>query len=106
VRGGEFVREARRRAGLTQKQLAARSGVSQGTIARIERNAVAPSLERIHSLVRAAGFDLEIHIVPIDDDAWVLAEQNRRLTPDERLRKMLDSLRLQGTARTNAQADG
>ena len=106
MNGGQFVREARRRAGMTQAQLAARSGVSQATIARIETGAVSPSLERVQSLVRAAGFDLEIHVVPIDDDAWVLAQQNLLLTPDERLRKMLDALRLQGAASGKETPDG
>ncbi|MFL5767617.1 MAG: helix-turn-helix transcriptional regulator [Actinomycetota bacterium] len=103
MNGGQFVREARRRAGFTQAQLAARSDVSQATIARIENGAVSPSLERIHSLVRAAGFDLEIHVVPVDDDSVVLAQQNLRLTPDERVRRMLDGLRLQGAARASGE---
>ncbi|HEY2803106.1 MAG TPA: helix-turn-helix transcriptional regulator [Actinomycetota bacterium] len=104
MKGGQFVREARRRAAMTQEQLAARSGVSQATIARIEQGAVSPSLDRIHSLVRAAGFDLEIHVVPIDDDAWVLTQQNLSLTPDERVGRMLDGLRLRGAA-NSAQRD-
>jgi transcriptional regulator with XRE-family HTH domain len=90
---------------MTQEQLAARSGVSQATIARIEQGAVSPSLDRIHSLVRAAGFDLEIHVVPIDDDAWVLAQQNLSLTPDERVRRMLDGLRLRGAANSSQQEE-
>lgn len=83
--GGQLVREARHRAGLTQRQLAARAGVSQPTIARIEGGEVNPSLERIVELVRAAGFDLDIRVVPLDEDALALAEQNLSRTPEERL---------------------
>ena len=77
---------------MTQAQLAARSGVSQPTIARIESGAVSPSFERLHSLVRAAGFDLDIHVVPIDDDNFVLAQENLRLTPDQRVEQALRAL--------------
>jgi transcriptional regulator with XRE-family HTH domain len=92
--GGQFVREARRRARLTQRQLAARTGLSQPTIARIEAGDVAPSLERIIEVVRAAGFDLEIHVVGLDEDALALAEQNLRRSPDERLDGLLSALEL------------
>lgn len=94
--GGQLVREARRRAGMTQRQLASRAGVSQPTIARIESGEVSPSLERIVELVRASGFDLDIHVVPLDEDAFALAEQNLARTPDERLDALLGALELYG----------
>jgi len=77
---------------MTQAQLAGRAGVSQPTIARIESGAVSPSLERLRSIVRAAGFDLDIHVVPIDDDNFVLAQQNLRLTPDQRVSQVVRAL--------------
>jgi transcriptional regulator with XRE-family HTH domain len=92
--GGQLVREARRRAGLTQRQLAARAGVSQPTIARIEGGEVNPSLERIVELVRAAGFDLDIRVVPLDEDALALAEQNLSRTPEERLDALVRAVAL------------
>ena len=52
---GQLLREARRRAGLTQKAVAARAGVSQPTVARVERGELTPSLERLIALVRACG---------------------------------------------------
>jgi len=84
---------------MTQEQLASRAGVSQPTVARIESGEISPSLERLTSLVRAAGFDLEIHVVPIDDDNAILAEGNLGLTPDQRVEKMLETLRLQDAGR-------
>src|ERR1700675_1183051 len=82
---GDLVREARLRAGLTQRELASRAGTAQPMIARIERGLARPSLERVLKLVRACGFDLEISLAPLDEDAWTLAEQNDCLTPDQRL---------------------
>jgi len=92
--GGQLLREARRRAGLTQRQLATRAGVTQPTIARIERGQVEASLERVLELVRAAGFDLEVRVVPLDEDALALAEQNLARSPDERLDSLLAALEL------------
>jgi transcriptional regulator with XRE-family HTH domain len=92
--GGDLVREARRRAGLTQRQLAQRAGVTQPTVARIESGEVAASLERILELVRAAGFDLEVHVVPLDEDALAMAQQNLERSPEERLDALLTALEL------------
>jgi len=92
--GGQLVREARRRAGMTQRQLASRAGVTQPTVARIERGDVEASLERVLELVRAAGFDLEVRVVPLDEDALALAEQNLARSPDERLDGLLAALEL------------
>jgi transcriptional regulator with XRE-family HTH domain len=92
--GGQLVREARRRAGLTQRQLAARSGLSQAAVARIESGETSTSFERIVGLVRACGFDLDVHVVPFDEDLLALAEQNERLSPDERLDALLSGLDL------------
>lgn len=79
---------------MTQRRLAARAGVSQPTIARIERGDVSPSLERLVDLVRATGLDLDIRVVPLDEDALALAEQNLRRSPDERLDALLAALEL------------
>jgi transcriptional regulator with XRE-family HTH domain len=89
MQGGHLVREARRRAGMTQRELAARAGTTQSAIARVESGGTAPSFERIVALVRACGFDLVIHVVPLDEDVWTLGEQGRRLTPDQRLDGLL-----------------
>lgn len=56
---GRMVREARRRAGLTQRQLAAKSGVPQETIARIERGRSDPRATTLDRLLEACGYGLE-----------------------------------------------
>lgn len=104
--GGQFVREARRRAGLTQRQLALRAGVSQPTVARIESGETSAAFERIVELVRASGFDLDVHVVALDEDALAMAEQNLRRTPDERLDGLLAALDLYEAGREASRTDG
>jgi transcriptional regulator with XRE-family HTH domain len=106
VQGGHLVREARRRAGLTQRELAARVGTTQPAIARIESGDSAPSFERIVRLVRACGFDLDIRVVPLDEDGWTLAEQGQRLSPDERLDRLLAGIELLEAGRRVRTEDG
>jgi len=92
--GGQFVREARARAGITQRLLAGRAGVSQSLVARIEAGSVDPPFDRLLQLVRACGFDLDIHVVPLDEDAWTLVERSASSSPDERLDRMLEGVDL------------
>lgn len=89
-----MVREARRRAGLTQEELARRTGTTQSAIARIERGRTAPSLERLREIVRACGLDLELRLVPLDDSVWSVARTNLSLSVDARVRQHQAALRL------------
>lgn len=57
---GRMVRYARRRTGLTQRQLAARAGIPQETIARIERGRVDPRVGTLDRLLEACEFGLEV----------------------------------------------
>jgi transcriptional regulator with XRE-family HTH domain len=98
------VREARRRAGLTQRQLASRAGTTQAVIARAETGASAPSFQRVVELVRACGFDLDIRLVTLDEDTWTLAEQNRQASVEERLERLLAGLEFAEAGR-RARAD-
>ncbi len=82
---GQIVRESRRRAGLTQRRLADLAGVSQPLLARIESGVVQPTFDRLVGLVRACGLDLDIRVVPLDEDAWSLVERGAAASPDERL---------------------
>ena len=91
---------------MTQRALASRAGSTQPAIARIEAGVVSPSLARVLALVRACGFDLDIRVVPLDEDAWALAEQNARLTPDERLDRLLAGLELYEAGKRSRQGEG
>ena len=99
VDGGQIIVEARRRAGLTQRALAARAGVSQSLLARIERGTVTPSFDRTLQFVRACGLDLDIRLVPLDEDAWTMVEEGARLSPPDRLERMLAAARLREAGR-------
>ncbi len=57
---GRMVREARARAGLTQRQLSAKSGIPQETIARIERGRADPRVNTLDRLLAACEFGLEV----------------------------------------------
>ena len=59
---GEAVLAARARRGLSQKQLAQRSGIDQGDISRIERGKLNPSLELLQRLAEALETDLVIEL--------------------------------------------
>ncbi len=58
--------EARRRANLTQRELAARAGVRQQEITRYERGHVTPSLERLRQLIAACGLELTFGLARAD----------------------------------------
>jgi predicted transcriptional regulator len=57
---GRVLRYARRRAGLTQRQLAQLADVPQPAIARIESRTVSPRLSTLLPLIEATGFALEV----------------------------------------------
>ena len=54
-----MLRHARGRAGLTQRQLAAKTGIPQETIARIEARRVDPRVGTLDRLLEGCGFGLE-----------------------------------------------
>ncbi len=56
---GATVRHARRRSGLSQRELADRTGVPQSTIARVESNFVDPRTSTVVKLLAACGEELE-----------------------------------------------
>ena len=56
---GRMLREAWRRAHLTQRQLAEKSGIRQETIARIERGRADPRVRTLDRLLEACGYGLE-----------------------------------------------
>jgi len=82
---GQILRESRLRCGLSQRRLADLAGITQPTVARIESGLIQPTFERLLDLVRACGLDLDVRVVPLDEDAWTVARRGLELTPDERL---------------------
>lgn len=71
---GEILREARGRAGLTQRELATRAGTSQAAVAAIENDRKAPTFPTMQRLLTAAGATL----VLAEDPTEVLRRRDRR----------------------------
>ncbi|MGZ6214385.1 MAG: helix-turn-helix domain-containing protein [Candidatus Limnocylindria bacterium] len=65
-RFGHDIRDARRAVGLTQGQLASRTGISQPMISRIERGAYAADLRAMTRLARGVGQQLSVRLYPAD----------------------------------------
>lgn len=84
--GNDLVREARKRAGLTQRELAERAGTTQSAIARIETGHSTPSFDTVLRLVRLCGLDLDVMLVERDESDWVQMSRLLDLSPDERVR--------------------
>jgi transcriptional regulator with XRE-family HTH domain len=91
VRSADLIREARLRAGLTQYELAERTGRDRSVIARWEQGAVAPSLETLVELVRACGFELPLELVPGDTSNLERLRKNVLLSPERRVQRILQA---------------
>jgi transcriptional regulator with XRE-family HTH domain len=89
MRARNVIVVARRRAGLTQQELARRLGVPQGTVARWESGATEPKFCAVQETVDACGFDLTLGFANADEGSWasLIYDQLRR-TPAERLRQL------------------
>jgi transcriptional regulator with XRE-family HTH domain len=97
--GAPLIREARLRAGLTQEQVAERTGRERSVIARWEQGAVSPSIDNLLAVVQACGFELPLVLVPRDTSRDQLLEEGRLLTPDRRLDRLLERLNAGKTKR-------
>lgn len=104
--GNDLVREARRRAGLTQRELGERAGTTQSAIARIETGRSTPTFDTVLRLLRLCGLDLDIMLVERDDSDWAQVQELLRLPAAERVshgvRTANTMLRIQGKARHGA----
>jgi len=83
--GSDLIREARRRAGLTQRELAERAGTTQSAIARLESGRASPSFDTVRRMMRLCGFALLVQLDPYDDSDLAQAQASLRRTPDGRV---------------------
>lgn len=89
--GADLIREARKRAGLTQRELAERAGTTQSAIARVESGRADPGFETVRRLMRLSGFNLLVALDPYDDaDLWQASQQLKR-TPEARLDHLVNA---------------
>ena len=84
-----LIREARLRAGLTQQELADRSGRQRSVIARWEQGAIEPSLETFLEIIGICGFELPTELVPRDESASERLQKNALLSPERRVQRAL-----------------
>lgn len=85
---GQLLRDARRRHGVTQAQLAIRAGTRQSAISRIESGRVSPTFETLENLLDLLGENLSIGSEqPETGIDLSLNEGNLRLSPSARIRQ-------------------
>jgi len=97
-----LIREARTRAGLSQRQLAKRAGTAQSVVARIEGGQTSPTWDTLERLLAAADCAVNPQVEPrvvvepqmLDDVPRILA-----LTPEQRLEEVANVSRFLAHAR-------
>ena len=80
---------ARRRAGLTQRELADRLGCRQATIARWERGDRQASFEDVEAAVSACHLQLDVHLAREDRSWWPQIAVQLELEPLARVRRLV-----------------
>ncbi len=61
----QAILDARKRAGMTQKELSERSGIAQGDISKLENGSANPSLKTLQRLAEGLGMRLKLEFVPV-----------------------------------------
>lgn len=90
VRSAALIREARLRAGLSQQELAAKSGKDRTVIARWEQGVVAPSIDTLVELLRSCGYDIPLELVPYDPGPDERIREIQMLSPERRVDRLLE----------------
>ena len=60
----QAIIDARKNAGLTQKELSERTGIAQGDISKLENGNANPSIRTLQRLAAAMGMTLKVEFVP------------------------------------------
>jgi transcriptional regulator with XRE-family HTH domain len=84
----DLLKEARRRAGITQAELGRRVHRSASQIARWERGDVKPPLETLRDLIRACGLDLTLGLAARNDSFLPHINRQLALSPTQRVDRM------------------
>lgn len=88
---GELLRRARRKRGLSQRALAAASGVSPTVVARIEAGKTQPTLTTLGKLLAGAGFAPNVELVSTARPSTLVSahkEELRELAGRHRVRSI------------------
>lgn len=87
----KLLRQARRRAGLSQRTLAKRARTAQSVVARIERGQSSPTWDTLERLLKAADFDVRAQIEPrVGVASHLLEDVPRilRMSPEQRMQEI------------------
>ncbi len=92
---GQVLRDARRRAGVSQRRLAIRTGIAAPAISRIENGHESPSYERFATCLQALGFEpsVELHVLSGSRADPVHLAAEAELTPAQRLESLFQWMR-------------
>ncbi len=60
----QAIIDARKNSGMTQKDLAEKTGITQGDISRLENGSANPSLKTLQRLAEGMGMTLKLEFVP------------------------------------------
>jgi transcriptional regulator with XRE-family HTH domain len=91
--GNDLVREARRRKGITQTELARLAGTTQSAIARLESGTTAPSFDDVIRLLRLMGMDLDLMLVERDESDLIQAQRFFDADPTQRHDSLVEFVR-------------
>lgn len=64
---GQVLKEARKRAGLTQSEVSAKSGIAQPNLSEYEADIKSPSFAIVQRLAQAIGVKLSRLVKPLDE---------------------------------------
>ena len=95
-----YVNQARRAAGLSQRELSRRTGVPQSAIARIERGRQVPRADTLEKLLGACGFELRLGPTRGGGVDRSQLEEWLDLSPAERLERATGYGRMVGSMRS------
>jgi transcriptional regulator with XRE-family HTH domain len=87
IAAGNLIKRARRKAGLTQAELARRLGTTQSSVARLESPGSNPRVETLDRAVAAAGQRVSATIGPDSGLDETLIASGLGIEPAERLRR-------------------
>ena len=103
---GERLRQLREDHGLSQRELAARAGLTNGTISLIEKNRTSPSVASLKSLLDAFPISMADFFSPLEDDTaprhFYTADQFTEIAPQDGTPGPHVSLRQLGRAAEHA----
>lgn len=100
MNGGSVIRRARRRAGISQAELARRLDTKQPVIARWEAGTRSPTLETVSRAVEACGLALDVAIVERDPGEEAMLAEWKDLFPTERMHRNEQMLETEEWLRT------